>query len=277
MSDYPNIPVKSAAANLAPFQLSTLPTLDCRLDIELELNVTTTSHGSFIIPLTLRPGCDPGTGPCLPCPDQIVSGQFTSENPIVREILLQDGQASVCDRPKKCPGSQTVPSPVSYTLYGFQNGASNACVGIRFRSREGLYSAVYRDAFDPRDPCLNYVADAGAAGDAAYEFEVQGGEIFLVAVVATRSDLRNPDYTLEVRGGSCVPWLDIEQAKGDTVVLSWPTFATEYQLESTGSLNPFPPPRWFPQGPQPVALDGQFVTTNNIGALLMRYYRLRKP
>lgn len=276
-SAYPNILAAGAAMNRTPFQLSTLPTLDCRAAVDLELMVTTATHGSFLVQFSLKPGCDPGTGPCLPCPDQSVAGVLASSDATLSEMLTRDGNASVCGKPKTCPGTQTVTMPVHYDAYGFQNGASNACVRVQLRARGPLYSAAYAPQFDPRDLCRNYVADAGTTGNATFEFDAAAGQVYVIVVAETGVLALDKDYLLTVSGGSCDPWLEIHPAQGENVVLSWPTFAPAHQLESRGSLDPEATIRWFPQGPLPVVHQGQYMTTNTTSAIPMRFYRLHSP
>ncbi len=58
-STYANLPGSSLATNITPFQISTLPSFVCGLDINLQLAVNS-SAGSFVTPIVLHTG---GVGP----------------------------------------------------------------------------------------------------------------------------------------------------------------------------------------------------------------------
>ena len=55
-SAYPDMPASGKATNTAPFQISTSPSFVCGTTINLLLTVTTTSHGSFSVPVVLSSG-----------------------------------------------------------------------------------------------------------------------------------------------------------------------------------------------------------------------------
>jgi subtilisin-like proprotein convertase family protein len=61
-SDYADVPASGNRTNSTPFQISTLSSLICGVDITLELTLNTSSHGSFVVPFVLRTG-SPATVP----------------------------------------------------------------------------------------------------------------------------------------------------------------------------------------------------------------------
>jgi hypothetical protein len=61
-SSYPDVPPNGRATNVAPFQISTLPTFPCGTDINLQLTVHPVSHGAFTVPLVVHTG-SPGNVP----------------------------------------------------------------------------------------------------------------------------------------------------------------------------------------------------------------------
>lgn len=66
--------------------------------------------------------------------------------------------------------------------------------------------------------------------------------------------------------------LNIQRAGAD-VILSWPAYATGFNLESTLSLRA---PSWNPVSPDPVAVNGRNFVTNQITGA-EQFYRLRLP
>jgi autotransporter-associated beta strand protein len=61
VSAYPNAPANGKSTNASPFQVSVLPTLGCASPINLQLIVSSTSHGGFVVPLTLPSGSPSAT------------------------------------------------------------------------------------------------------------------------------------------------------------------------------------------------------------------------
>jgi autotransporter-associated beta strand protein len=61
-SSYPNVPALGGATNVAPFQISTLPSFACGNDINLQLTVHPASHGAFTVPFVVHTG-SPGNVP----------------------------------------------------------------------------------------------------------------------------------------------------------------------------------------------------------------------
>ena len=55
-SSYANIPANGKGTNIAPFQISTMPTFPCGQDINLQLTVHPVSHGAFTVPFTVKSG-----------------------------------------------------------------------------------------------------------------------------------------------------------------------------------------------------------------------------
>jgi autotransporter-associated beta strand protein len=61
-SSYANVPANGKGTNIAPFQISTLPSFQCGTDINLQLTVHPASHGAFTVPLVVHSGT-PGNVP----------------------------------------------------------------------------------------------------------------------------------------------------------------------------------------------------------------------
>ena len=72
--------------------------------------------------------------------------------------------------------------------------------------------------------------------------------------------------------GTAAPSL-ILRSSGNELILSWPTNAIGFTLESTLQLTP---PAWVAVTNPPVLLGAQWTVTNTFSAS-QRYYRLRKP
>jgi autotransporter-associated beta strand protein len=53
---YPNLPAAGRRTNTTPFQVSTLAAFPCGDDLPLQLALTTSTHGSFVVPVTLLSG-----------------------------------------------------------------------------------------------------------------------------------------------------------------------------------------------------------------------------
>jgi hypothetical protein len=135
---------------------------------------------------------------------------------------------------------------------------------------------------DPANVCANYLADSGLSTSSGspnsrtYSFQVAANATFVVVVgQANISGLC--DYTLDVTGGSCRPFLNISQTAPSTVTLDWTTAAVGYQLEHTNTLQTPGAPSWVPTLPNPSVIDSRFVVTNNSSGDTTRFYRLRKP
>lgn len=250
-----------------------------------ELRVEDTAAGTagtlrcwslFLMP----PECPEGGGLCLPCPDQVIRGTITSSDPELRRVLVQDRRASVCGTSKGCPGTADLPRDrrCYYDAYTFQNGASNSCVTVEIVAPDSpgrLFSAAYRNRFDPPDPCANYLADSGSAGSSFYSFVVGPGEVFLVTVMDLAWSTQVPSYELRVSGGSCVPWLNIRPARDNKVILSWPTFASDFHLDFTNLVDSLPNV-CIPVPGQPVVIGSAYTVTNSCTPPI-RFYRLHKP
>jgi subtilisin-like proprotein convertase family protein len=60
-STYPNTPAYGKSTNGTPFQISVLPSFVCGNSINLQLTVSSASHGSFIVPVVLTSGAPSAT------------------------------------------------------------------------------------------------------------------------------------------------------------------------------------------------------------------------
>jgi hypothetical protein len=191
--------------------------------------------------------------------------------------LVLNGIPSTCEASKECPGAMADFGVRHADVYSFLNGASNACVTVSLTTTCALYSAVFTNTFDPRDLCRNYLADPGRPGLSDYSFEVGPGAAFVVIVSELNPGSANPcgDYILEVRGGSCVPRLDIALAATNQAVLKWPTFAPDFRLTWSSVVSDAPKP-FHRVTNSPIVLE-QFYTVTNTVSVPKRFYRLEKP
>ncbi|NNE65047.1 MAG: VCBS repeat-containing protein [Pyrinomonadaceae bacterium] len=130
---------------------------------------------------------------------------FVSSTGIQTGRLTRDGIQATCAAPKPNPGLFTAVGPRQYDLYTFVP-ATSGCVEVSIVSNPGLYPIAYNSAgFNPANPSLNYLADAGNSSTSAFprtfSFQVVGGQPFSIVV----SEL-NPggaigqDYQLQVKG-----------------------------------------------------------------------------
>src|ERR1051325_6505306 len=90
-SSYMDISVNGQSTNLAPFQVSTLPTFFCDDPIFLRLSVFTTSHGTFILPLVLNP-VGPPTAPDyfdVTTPTNLSGAQLIESTNVVSGVVVQ--------------------------------------------------------------------------------------------------------------------------------------------------------------------------------------------
>ena len=122
-------------------------------------------------------------------------------------ILDENGVASTCATRKPVPG--TTAATVRFGVRGFENGRSSpVCVTVTLRARSGrpLFSAAYRDGFDPADPGRRYLGDPGTCSNVAqhpspvltYSFRVPAHTRFAVEVEHCTSARTAPSYTLSL-------------------------------------------------------------------------------
>ena len=64
------------------------------------------------------------------------------------------------------------------------------------------------------------------------------------------------------------------QPSGNELILSWPTNAVEFTLQST--LNLIPPVTWLDSTQSPAVIGAQFTVTN-VTSGHAQFYRLKKP
>lgn len=281
-SAYPDLPPGTAAGNLAPFQFWLASWWPAPTPADLHLAVRTSSHGDFVLPLSLptveNAGATPGGGPCELCP-----ADFSMDNALGSRAPTQTGQLrpsspSTCFSLIRCPGVADL-EPRHYHAYPFVNGEASGCITVRLRGptfgAQNLFSAAYAGTFNPRDLCENYLATAGQPGDAVYSFLVRPFQRFVVVVSTYGSGgLKKPlRYRLEVAGGSCQPRLDIARTQPGQVRVGWTSAAVGYQLESAGTVTSAD---FKPVSAEPVVLHGICVVTNS-AKTSQQFYRLRKP
>ena len=132
----------------------------------------------------------------------------------------------------------------------------------------GQGSSVWNDAI--QNTCeldaLNSARSGGYAGVGIWDYAYAGSsEVF--SMVNTNGTLRPVYYTIFT--WSYTAALNI-QISGTNVVVSWPTNATGFTLQSTLDLNA---PAWNPVLPTPAVTNGQNVVTNSVGPGQM-FFRL---
>jgi autotransporter-associated beta strand protein len=219
--------------------------------------------------------CVDGGGACESC-----NGPFLAEiqdtDPAMTQRLGVGGLPTFCSTIKACPGLGATIGTFHYNVHRFTNGLNPACVSVT--STPGadvpLQSVAYLNAFDPSNPCLNYLADAGipSVQPHTYAFKVLPGQVFEVVVQSSVSGL-GTRYRLNVDGFECPPpALNIgKTADPHRVQLSWSTAYPQYRLE--GAIEAWAP-LWSEVGPSPAVIGGKFSVTNN-ATLGYRFYRLR--
>ena len=222
--------------------------------------------------------CRPGGGPCESCPERTIYGFLNQGSPTAGRNLLTNPQPASCVTPKFCPPASLVSGPFHFDAYTFINGESNACVTVRLETEDcDLFSAAYRNSYNPVTLCVNYLGDIGpgtASGGTEYSFQVTAFERFVVVVneVVPGVGCR---YALTVSGGSCRPVLDIESLPNNRVAFDWSTAtAIGFALERTNKLGSAP--AWLPVGGTPIITDSHFRLTNTVSGSA-NFYRLRKP
>jgi hypothetical protein len=122
-------------------------------------------------------------------------------------ILEENGIASTCSARKAVPG--TTAATVRFVVHGYENTASTpACVTVTIRAHGGrpLFSAAYRDGFDPADPGRGYLGDPGTCSNVAqhpsstlrYAFRVPANTRFAVEIEHCTSARTAPAYSISV-------------------------------------------------------------------------------
>jgi hypothetical protein len=194
--------------------------------------------------------------------------------------LERNGIASSCSIPKTCPG---VLDPVTlrrYDAYVFENGESNACIRVTLTAPCSLFSAAYRDSYQPTNLCQNYLADAGATvagGSRTYSFLAAARSRFVVVVHELDPNV-GCNYQLDVDGGSCRPRLNITSLPPNRVALDWTSAAPGYLPVYSNALSNPPQFPWVVLPGTPTISGGRFRMTDVIGpAPTNRFYQLRKP
>jgi subtilisin-like proprotein convertase family protein len=238
--------------------------------------ISNTSSGSIVCwSLNITPAnCTDGGGPCDICNGPFTGSVTTNDLPIAARVNTT-GLPSACGATKLCP----VPGNAAhYDLYTFTNGGPDSCVLVTLDSpcttaTNALAGcAAYLNAFNPSDICANYLGDIGSFTNSPSTFSVTvpAGAVFVIVVCGARDEC--PDYSLTVNGFDCAARLGIGHASTG-VRVNWPTFATDYKLESTTNLAS---PNWRIVTNTQTANNGDFVITNNPSTPQI-FYRLHKP
>ena len=106
-------------------------------------------------------------------------------------------------------------------------------------------------------------------------FEVPANAKFVVIVNAIDTGMGGA-YTLDVHGSDCAPQLNITQVATNKIAVDWTTASAGFLLESTNNLAVPALPIWASVTNVPVANNGRFTVTNDIGNT-NQFFRLRKP
>jgi fibronectin-binding autotransporter adhesin len=277
---YSDIPPGETALNLSPFQTSTGAGFDCRLPVEVDLTLDTTSHGTIKLHYVMPGNCQDGGGACELCGDTVVTGIITDSDPTMKPVA-RNHHPSTCESVKEVPPVDT--GVVRYHAIEFWNGASNACITVQLDSSRGsdhpVASAAYLGHFDPSDSQRHYLADLGwdafAGASGSYSFQVPARTTFVVVVQRSADDSAAVDYQLTVAGADCRPVLSVVRALSSSVVLAWTTAAPGYRLEMADSLGEISPAGFVPVEFEPFVVQGKYAVTNPVSSL-SKYYRLAK-
>ena len=123
-----------------------------------------------------------------------ISGTITAGDPTQTGRLGRDGVTSTCAAPKSSPGVLTTVGLRHYDSYTYTNSSgSSECVTVTLTQTSGtaagLFTAAYLGSFNPADPGMNYLADAGAsATTVTYSFSVAASQTAVVIVHEVNPD-----------------------------------------------------------------------------------------
>ncbi|HEY1790050.1 MAG TPA: proprotein convertase P-domain-containing protein [Verrucomicrobiae bacterium] len=235
------------------------------------------STGQFVSwGINLYPSaCSGGSGPCRYC-QPAITGVMNGSNPTTTG-LTPNGLMSSCGQPIIFPGATI--TNANYSTYTFTNTSPDAaCVGVELDSTgEPLLASVYANSFNPANAAINYMGDAGlpATTNAPGTFSVTipAGAVFVI-VVSEVNPSTGGGYTLNLSGLPCPPPVLQAQHQSTNVVISWPTSAGGYLLETTPAL---PGQNWTLSIDDPLSSGGWFNVTNFTGNSPGLFYRLYKP
>jgi hypothetical protein len=279
-SAYADVVIGGQSTNLAPFQISTLPSYICRDAINLQLTFTTATHGSFLVPLTIPPSgnCTPGSGPCGFCLPPI-SGSITTDDAVEPSRLSRNLVMSRCAAPKGFPG--VVGGSVHYDTYLFTNtSVSDACITVGLSAMCEVMASAYLGSFDPSNIASNYLGDStystspGLGTNFPFSCTVPAGAAFMVVVNEIDSNVGCTNYVLTLSGLPCAsPALAIGAVPNSRALLSWPDSAGGYILESSPSVQGT---IWSAVTNEPLIGSGSYNVTNEASGA-GKLYRLHKP
>ena len=281
---YPDLPPGGTATNLTAFKVSTTVSFVCGTRIDFTLTLTDSNGLVDVIPFTQTTptDCTDGGGTC----PIVLRGGLVQTDPLQDGILVPTLNPSACGTAAACPGVLPY-GPRRYKAYLFVNlDRVDKCVTVRLSSNcdnedENILAAGYLDPFNPADPCENYLGYVGfyptPGAPAVGQFVVPASPQFLVVVQDASIDGSGgcDDYVLEVSADQGYirygPQLRIAR-QDPSVVVSWPTNAFDYVLESTLNLTP---PIFLAETNAPAIVFDNFFLTNRAGEP-SRFYRLRQ-
>lgn len=221
--------------------------------------------------------CVDGGGICESCNGPFL-GQIQATDRAMSQRLLVGGLPTFCATVKACPPLGGPIGIYRYDVHRFTNGLSAACVSVTATPGADvpLQSVAYLNAFDPANPCLNYLADGGIPNvePHTYFFRVAPGQVFEVVVQSAASGAGTP-YRLSVDGFECPPpVLNIAPTTDPGKVrLWWSSAYPQHRLEGAAEVSAAP---WVGVGPSPAVIGGKFSVTNN-ATFDHRFFRLNKP
>ena len=230
--------------------------------------------------LTITPAtCTDGGGVCEPCNGPFIGAIHTND---LRSssVLLPAAAASIC---VSSGGSlcNTANRPGFYDTFTFTNAGAQSCVTVTLSTPCGtndnaLYSAAFRNAFNPTNPCTDRIGFMGGLPDpeGSYSFLVDSNAVFTVIVSSVNTLSANgcSNYVLRVDGFECPVELGFSRSSAGFVI-NWPTHGNGFLAEcATNLANPV----WRVLTNEPRVDDGRLIITNSIN-VPKAFYRLRRP
>jgi autotransporter-associated beta strand protein len=230
--------------------------------------------------LTITPAtCDEGGGICAACNGPFF-GSITTNDPAIK-APIQGPLPSTCVSFDPCARTiVTVAGPTD--VYTFTNSPAAACVTVQLEApclgptNTLLSSAVLNGPHFTN--CADLLGFSGLITNspARYSFNVPSNAVFTVTVSGGGGLFGLglcSNYTLRVDGFECAASLGLGRAGTNGIVVNWPTFAGDYQLQCATNV-------LFTNAVTvtntAVVRDGDFVLTNDIAGP-RQFYRLRKP
>ena len=225
--------------------------------------------------------CSSGSGSCDVCM-QVISNSVTAASLTQSNRWDRDGIVSSCGAPKTWSGFGDFGTSFHYDAYQFTNtSGADACVSVELQSADDLMAATYLTNYNANVISNNFLGDAGIStgmatgGITTYSCEIPNGATFVVVVNEVAENSGTQPFTLTLSGLPCPPpALSIQTQPTNQAVLSWPTWAGGYLLESEPALAPG---AWSLVTNEPIVNGYQYSVTNSDAIPTNQFYRLHKP